>query len=228
VRFILNLRFPGQYYDRETGLHYNYFRDYDPTTGRYVESDPIGLGGGVNTYGYALQDPVSRTDPSGLYVWVIHSEMTYAGAQGAGLTDARARDLATMVPNVDFLPRTQEKENAYMHAMCQQGLSTAACQSIFNWYVKNQLDQCTWPGLAKALHAVQDSYAGGHRDMHSYAGLRSVGPGHLKADMIPSEAENAGVTGVTQNVIKAWLEKCQCHLHSGSSGTWGPGASGNW
>jgi len=37
-----NLRFPGQYYDRETGLHYNYFRDYDPGTGRYIESDPMG------------------------------------------------------------------------------------------------------------------------------------------------------------------------------------------
>ena len=40
-----NLRFPGQYFDRETGLHYNYFRDYEPRTGRYIESDPIGLAG---------------------------------------------------------------------------------------------------------------------------------------------------------------------------------------
>ena len=47
-----NLRFPGQYYDKETGLHQNGFRDYDPTTGRYIQSDPIGLAGGVNTYGY--------------------------------------------------------------------------------------------------------------------------------------------------------------------------------
>jgi RHS repeat-associated protein len=64
--FRYNLRFPGQYYDQETGLHYNYARDYDPSTGRYVESDPIGLGGGTNTYTYVGGDPVSQFDPFGL------------------------------------------------------------------------------------------------------------------------------------------------------------------
>ena len=47
-----NLRFPGQYYDSETELHYNYFRTYDPTTGRYIEGDPIGLDGGLNPVSY--------------------------------------------------------------------------------------------------------------------------------------------------------------------------------
>jgi RHS repeat-associated protein len=61
-----NLRFPGQYYDRETGLHHNGHRDYDPVTGRYVESDPIGLAGGVNTYSYAGADPILHVDPAGL------------------------------------------------------------------------------------------------------------------------------------------------------------------
>jgi len=63
-----NLRFPGQYYDAESGLHYNYYRDYDPSLGRYVESDPIGLGGGVNTYAYVVNNPVLYYDYFGLYM----------------------------------------------------------------------------------------------------------------------------------------------------------------
>jgi RHS repeat-associated protein len=50
-----NLRLPGQYFDSETGLHYNGYRDYDPSTGRYVQSDPIGLAGGVDPYAYATE-----------------------------------------------------------------------------------------------------------------------------------------------------------------------------
>lgn len=64
--FTYNLRFAGQYYDPETGLHYNYFRDYNPKTGRYMESDPIGLDGGLNTYGYVGGNPVNFVDPLGL------------------------------------------------------------------------------------------------------------------------------------------------------------------
>jgi len=58
-------RFPGQYYDQETGLHYNYFRDYHPSIGRYIQPDPIGLWGGINPYTYARNNPVNFVDPRG-------------------------------------------------------------------------------------------------------------------------------------------------------------------
>ncbi|MBC3931932.1 hypothetical protein H8K43_09635 [Undibacterium sp. CY22W] len=64
--FVFNLRFAGQYFDRETNLHYNYFRDYDPQTGRYIQSDPIGLRGGLNAYLFDDANPISNTDPLGL------------------------------------------------------------------------------------------------------------------------------------------------------------------
>ncbi len=69
--FAYGLRFPGQYFDAETGLHYNYFRDYDPQVGRYVESDPIGLNDGTNPYVYVGGDPLSGVDPSGQSVFKI-------------------------------------------------------------------------------------------------------------------------------------------------------------
>jgi len=63
--FEYNPRFPGQYFDKETNLHYNYFRYYEPETGRYISPDPIGLAGGINIYGYAKQNPLSFVDPQG-------------------------------------------------------------------------------------------------------------------------------------------------------------------
>jgi RHS repeat-associated protein len=68
TRFTCNLRFPGQYADRETGMNYNYFRDYDPSTGRYIQSDPIGLEGGANTYTYAKDNSLNKLDQYGLRV----------------------------------------------------------------------------------------------------------------------------------------------------------------
>ena len=61
-----NLRFPGQYYDAETGKHYNGNRYYDPTTGRYLEIDPIGFEGGINHFVYADSNPITFIDPYGL------------------------------------------------------------------------------------------------------------------------------------------------------------------
>jgi RHS repeat-associated protein len=75
VHVTVNLRFPGQYYDQETGLHYNYFRYYDPETGRYITSDPVGLGGGLNTYAYVGSNPLSWIDSWGLEISYANHEV---------------------------------------------------------------------------------------------------------------------------------------------------------
>jgi len=84
--FTCNLRLPGQYFDKETNLHYNYFRDYDPAIGRYVQSDPIGLAGGINTCLYVLANPLSLIDSFGLQAPTIPRPAPPPGLPGSSTT----------------------------------------------------------------------------------------------------------------------------------------------
>jgi RHS repeat-associated protein len=63
-----NLRLPGQYFDAETGLHYNNYRFYDSEIGGFISGDPLGIAGGLNLYRYAFNNPINRIDPNGLSV----------------------------------------------------------------------------------------------------------------------------------------------------------------
>ena len=147
-----NLRYPGQYFDPETKLHYNYFRTYAPGTGRYTQGDPIGLAGGWNRFGYVEGNPLSRIDPSGLDFIVVtggsrersnpfgHSAVGVTGAGmysygnntglGSGplsyITDqAQYRD-----QTITFIPRTPAQDQAALDNL--SGNSCKNCVGILD------------------------------------------------------------------------------------------------
>jgi RHS repeat-associated protein len=97
-----NLRFPGQWFQAETGLHQNWMRDYDPTTGRYLQADPLGLVDGPSVYGYARQSPVRIWDVMGLYC-SASTTTVYCNFMGTGVSFPRPQDwpdvLSSSIPN---------------------------------------------------------------------------------------------------------------------------------
>ena len=100
--FEFNPRFPGQSFDSESGKHYNYFRTYDPQTGRYTSADPIGLGGGWNRFVYVGGNPVSFVDPDGLQ----YAGSVPLGGLGSGLAGSVARPNAGTLVDPIVIPNT--------------------------------------------------------------------------------------------------------------------------
>jgi RHS repeat-associated protein len=98
-----NLRHPGQYFDSETGFHYNWYRYYDPATGRYLSKDPIGfLAGDMNLYRYVLNNPINRIDALGLHGEnEVHLVVMYERALMAGIQPDIAWEIAWASRGVD-------------------------------------------------------------------------------------------------------------------------------
>ena len=187
--FQYNLRFPGQVYDAETGLHQNGFRDYDPVTGKYAESDPIGLGGGVNSFGYVGARPTSLIDRLGLWstrghnyfieemnkrYWHLPSLLVNAIKTGSAEADSSYY---------------QDAAHSYMHAMSSDKLAVAQATAKYCDYVAYSMltfqqmllgarsplaRKAAYAQLGMALHAVMDSTSPSHRGFQSWNWTRET------------------------------------------------------
>lgn len=205
-----NLRYPGQYADEESGLSYNYFRSYDARTGRYSQPDPVGLDGGWNRFGYVSGNPLGATDPRGLFGIAEHAWITGEALGG----DTSFPGLPGQVSGVDGLPGSQDPSNSFWHAMRdgKTGQSPEEARRLFDKYVDDNIRSCTQEGLARALHAVQDTSPAGHRGFQAWSGGFGgiPSPAHLRGDVLPSKRTLDDAIEKSKEVLRRYKASCPC------------------
>jgi RHS repeat-associated protein len=149
--FVYNLRFPGQYYLSESSLNQNYFRDcYDPATGRYCQSDPIGLAGGsLSTYTFVRANPISRLDPLDLADSITDKISAYS-AQG------NIQGLQDLIGAEGLNPAQQAAAQAGLEQLQILSRSTSSVARLAQQFrrsanqVKQAIEQCKQAGLPKS------------------------------------------------------------------------------
>ena len=177
--FNCNLRLPGQYFDRETNNHYNYFRDYDSTIGRYIQVDPMGLGGGINAYVYVVNNPLKWVDSLGLWSQEAHNAIIQAAFPGLAPNLIRAVQQGSLAVDDPF----GQAGDPAPHAMRwpDEPVSSARdryCKLItqnFADFLANRnssvgaLRVGAYRALGRALHPIMDSTSPVHRGFHPWS-----------------------------------------------------------
>jgi len=152
--FVFDMRFPGQRYDAATGMSYNYFRDYDPASGRYTQSDPIGLNGGISTFGYAGMTPMIAIDRDGLHPVLLNLARYAARKTSLGARAGAGKIL-----------RSKTGRYAALGAASKAALRARVEKEIKNAALKRVKPDCkgvakdTADSRAKELHALLDPRA---------------------------------------------------------------------
>jgi RHS repeat-associated protein len=160
--FVYNLGLPGQYFDPETTIVYNLHRDYAALLGRYLESDPIGVGGGMNTYGYVLQNPIMLSDSLGLFPCNDWGWMAVDWALGLGIKERHYSVESNQLQDIRQLPPIGMAKQLYQQKNSAE-LSKGDCcnpsnlQSYTNYPAKFGLPQFAW---ATALQSCAWHFTG--------------------------------------------------------------------
>ncbi len=216
-----NLRFPGQYYDAETGKHYNFNRDYDPVTGRYVQSDPIGLDGGMNGFTYVNNTPIIAQDMNGLWAskWGFYA---HQDANARALPFMGGYEIQQLNAATNFIDSSQFQDGAhsYMHAM--RGLwnnkpnnkqTVGQARTLANSFVRRKFslawqadNNYNWAAalrnFGEALHTLQDSTSPSHRGFQFWSGYEHW---YQKGWHGSRELHASGGGSLDQITYQAWI-----------------------
>jgi RHS repeat-associated protein len=149
----INLRNPGQYFDQETGFFYNVARFYNPQSGRYIASDPLGLTAGLNTYTYVASNPLSNSDPMGL---IGPQETSIQNEIEVAIATRNVSQLTNLIESGALSPTEQALAEAGLNQVQILNNSTASVSRLAQLFnrtsnqIRTAIEQCKQAGLPRS------------------------------------------------------------------------------